>query len=86
MAIEERRYYEAATVLYFDPRRGEGKAVTVTGRKVTIPLVAVREANVIVLDEGEKIFVYLDEHNSTRVDRLHLPTPPPEPKPTAKRK
>jgi len=85
MAIEERRHYESATVLYFDARRGTGRAITFTGRKVRIPLGAVREANIITLDEGDEIFVCLDEHNATRVDKMHLPVPAVEEKSPAKK-
>lgn len=86
MAIEERRYYEPARVIYFDSRRGTGRCHTKAGRTARIPLAAVREANLITLDPGDEIFVCLDERNPARVDRLHLPIPAREEKPTAKKK
>jgi hypothetical protein len=86
MAIEERHHYELARVVFFDARRGTGHAITLTGRKVRIPLGAVREAGVITLDAGDQIFVCVDEHDRTRVDRLCMPDPAAEKQPLTKKK
>jgi len=73
--IEEKSRYEPARVVYFDSRRGTGRAITQKGATVRIPLSAIREANLLVLDPGDEIYVALDEHDRARVDKLHLPEP-----------
>jgi cold shock CspA family protein len=85
MAIEERNRYEPARVLFFNVRAGYGKAITCTGRRVRVPLSALREARLLTLDPGQEVYVSLDEHDHTRVEALRLPEPPVEQKPPAKK-
>ena len=62
-----------ATVLYFNPRRGYGMAIiTKSGRRVRIPLSAMKAAKLLTLEPGAKVYVQVDGHDRTRVEALQL--------------
>jgi|HubBroStandDraft_6_1064221.scaffolds.fasta_scaffold1085389_2 hypothetical protein len=85
--IAEKPIFQPATVVYFDSRRGTGRCTLWTGRRARIPLSAMREARLITLDQGDSIFVSLDELDKGRVEVLRLPAPAPvEEKPVKKKK
>ena len=62
-----------ARVTRFDARRGTGQAITAAGRKVRIPLSALRAANAVTLSPGDEVYVELDLLNYGRVETLFVP-------------
>jgi cold shock CspA family protein len=63
-----------ARVSRFDARRGSGQAITTSaGRKLRIPLSALRNAGVFVLSPGDEIFVEIDAQDRGRVEALFVP-------------
>jgi hypothetical protein len=64
----------AARVTKYDDRRGEGEAVLkASGRKVRIPLAALREAKVVALSVGDEIYLALDGFDKRRADAIFVP-------------
>ena len=43
-----------------------------SGRRVRIPLSAMKAAKLLTLEPGEKIYVQVDGHDRTRVEALQL--------------
>lgn len=64
---------EPATVTTFDARRGSGQAIVrSSGRKVRIPLSALRAANIPVLSPGDAVYVELDFRDRNRVEVIRV--------------
>jgi hypothetical protein len=76
MAIETKAVFQSARLLFYDARRGWGRAVTNDGRKIYIPSQALIDAGVVTLDRG-LIEVMLDEHNPLRAESIRVPAPAP---------
>jgi hypothetical protein len=85
MPIAEQTEYQSARVLFYDPRRGFGKAVTSFGRRVDITFQSVKDAGVITLERGAWIEVQLDAHRPARIERMRVPERAPIPAPPKKR-
>jgi cold shock CspA family protein len=84
---EQQVVFQTARVLFFDPRKGYGRAITGLGRRVYIPAQAMSDAGLVALEPGTTVFVMLDEHRRTHVERIKLPElAPVAPKPTKKKK
>jgi hypothetical protein len=61
-----------ATVLWYDPRHGTGRARTKAGVILRIPFQAMQDAKLVALEQGSLLFVELDHHNQTRIESLRL--------------
>lgn len=63
-----------ARVTRFDARRGSGQAIlTSAGRKVRIPLSALRNANVALLSPGDEVYVEIDALDRGRAEAIFVP-------------